>query len=425
MQKTLYVAIATTLIVLKLSTGVEADDFQILPSILVRQEYNDNIFFTSSDKVDDNITTVIGALEISNRTELLDLNLRGTVAPFFYWDNGDLDDVDQDYRGRAGYRFTERFSAGANAAYRVDNSPNRDVVTTGLVLNNDRRKTWHFGANAGYSLSEITEASLSYSYEDTDWSDPDADRQGSSGYDLNLGMTRNLSLWLRPTTGRLNFGYSDWDYDTSKTSSFFGSVGVDSALTEKFHFLVDIGARYVDSDFKTVELVGVPPGILVPKVVNRSNSGWGGIGSAGLQYSGLRTNAGLIFSHDLRTGSGTSPSVLTRLVGNADYRLLEKLSVGLTAGAYRNKADRDDFSFQEIDTMTYNLRPRVRWEFYDNFTLEGAYTYTFVDDNAADDTRSQHRAYLQVAYGLPLFEIFDFIRATETPAGGFPWPLPR
>ena len=89
---------AVMVLILAIPGGsLRADDFQIIPSIALRQEYSNNIFFDEIDEVDDFITTVIAGLEISNRTERMDLNLRGTVAPFFYWDNSDLDEVNQDY----------------------------------------------------------------------------------------------------------------------------------------------------------------------------------------------------------------------------------------------------------------------------------------------------------------------------------------
>ena len=375
--------------------------------------------------MDDFITTVTAGLEISNRTERMDLNLRGTVAPFFYWDNSDLDEVNQDYRGLVSYRFTPLLDASGDAAFRVDNTTDREVATTGLVFGTNRRYLWHFGAGGGYSLSEITATSLSFAYDRTEWDEDDPDLEDSDGYNLNLGFTRNLGSWMRASTGRLNFGYSDYDYDTSETRSFFGTIGMETRLTEKVSLLADIGGRYVDSEFETLEFVVVPPGIPVTRVVDETNTGWGGIGTAALRYTGLRTNLGLNLSHDLRTQSGASPSVLTRLTGNVDHRLLERLTIGLSAGAFRNKADRGDFSSDEIDQITYDIRPRIRWEFFSNFTLEGAYTYTYVDDNVDDTDRDRHKVYLQLAYGLPLFEWFDSIRATETPAGGFPWPLTR
>ena len=62
---------------------VSADEFKLIPSIGIREEYNDNIFYSSNDTVDDFITTIRLGLELIERTERLDLNLSATVSPFF------------------------------------------------------------------------------------------------------------------------------------------------------------------------------------------------------------------------------------------------------------------------------------------------------------------------------------------------------
>ena len=72
-------------------SGVLADEFNLTPSLTVREEYNDNIFFEYSDAIDDYITTVSAGLELAERTEQLDLSLKGTVSPYFYADNSDLE----------------------------------------------------------------------------------------------------------------------------------------------------------------------------------------------------------------------------------------------------------------------------------------------------------------------------------------------
>ena len=55
-----------------LPSGVMAE-FNLIPSLAVREEYNDNIFFSYSDTIDDFITTVSAGLELTERTEQLDL----------------------------------------------------------------------------------------------------------------------------------------------------------------------------------------------------------------------------------------------------------------------------------------------------------------------------------------------------------------
>lgn len=404
----------TALVMVCSALGARADDFKITPSVALRQEFNSNLFFSFNDETDDYITTLIVSVAAENRTERLDFKLDASARPFFQEENDELNAVDQTYQGRMGYRLTERLQTSGNVSYRVDNRPDRDVADTGLLFSTDRRDWWHVSAGAGYTLNEITAASLNYSYDDIGWDAPLAAREDSRGHAVQLSITRNIGRWLEETTGLLTLGYSDWNYETSDTGTVFGSLGVDSALTETLNLRADIGGRYVNSTFETVELVLIPPGLIVPRVVEKSNAGWGAIGSAGIAYRGERTTAGLNISTDLRTQGGATPSVLTRLTGSLDHRVLKDLRVGLTSGVYRNKADREDFSFRQIDTLTYRIGPRVRWEFWDDVALDGAYTFAYVDDEVAGGSRNQHRVYVQVAYGFELPDMMDAGKGWET-----------
>jgi len=410
--------------------AAHGDEFQIKPYIGVRGEYNDNIFFVSESEEDDYILTVMPGFELTERTERLDAKLSGEVAPFFYAHNSDLNDVDQDYRGRLGYQFTPRFEGRADAFFIVDNRPDRDILTTGLVQSNNQRKRYHAGGGTSYLLSEKAAADLSYNWNKDDWDKDVIDREDLTANTANLGLLYKLDSWLESSTGRLNFGYANYDYDTSKTDSFFGGLGLEHMFSELLTLEVDVGARYFHSKFDVTKLVPIVPGLPFYEAVveNESNSGWGGIGQAILEYRGEKARSNFLISRDLSASSGRSgPTDLFRAVFSYYYRFLEEMRVGLTAGYYYNKANADDFSSQKIDEDTFRIRPSIRWEFYDNFTLEGAYTYTYINDKVSDNDRSQNKIFLQVAYGLPLFEILDAFtpEGRQVISGTVPVPEPR
>jgi hypothetical protein len=110
-----------------------ADEFKLTPSIAARQEYNDNIFFDTSKPKDSFITRVTPGLELIERTERLDLRLSGALTPYVYWEDSNLNSVDQDYSGRVAYLLTPRLRVGAEAGVRVDHQPDRDILTTGVA----------------------------------------------------------------------------------------------------------------------------------------------------------------------------------------------------------------------------------------------------------------------------------------------------
>ena len=378
--------------------NAHADQFQIRPFIAVRGEYNDNIFFSpnSNDAENDYILTIRPGIVLSDRTERLNWLLRGQVAPFFYKNNSDLDDVDQDYRGRIRYQFTPRFYGEGDAFFIEDHRIDRDLTATGLVQNADRRRRYHFGGGMGYSLTEITTADLNYNFNRDNW-EKEADREDVDYSSVEVGLSHNLSRWLRETTGQLILGYGNVDRDSANSDTFAAEAGVRYRLSELFDLRLRGGARYVSSDFDTGSGSG-----------RESNTGWGGIGAAILGYNGERTRSNLLFSRDLSPGSGRgTPTVLTRLLGTVNYQLLEDLRIGLRAGIYRNKADEGDFGTQEIDQYTYRFQPNLRWEFYENFALTAAYQYTYLDNQVTDRNSVRNSVFLQISYGLPLFDFFD------------------
>lgn len=379
-----------------------ADEFKLTPSIAVRQEYNDNIFFSSRDEVDDSITTVTPGLELLERTERLDLNLKAAVSPFYYWDNDDLDDVDHDYRGKASYRLSSLLRLRADAAYSISNRPDRDIDQTGLVQRVEERRRQVYGAGLDATLTEKAAMGLSYGFRRDRFPDQASDNEDWKANDVGLGFTYLLTP---KTTGRLNGGYARYEYETSETDYYYGTVGVQYRLSEIFNFLVDGGLRYSDSDFDVARQVIVPPGVPAIVIETQNDSGWGGVGRLMLEYMGEKTRADVSASHDVDAASGRTGVVQrTRFVFNWRHRLLEKLRFGLFGGVYLNKSNADEFSSTEIDELVYNLRPTLRWEFYDNFTLEGAYQYIFVDNKANNNDAQRQVVFLQLAYGYPLFE---------------------
>ena len=148
---------------------VTADQRELIVTLGAREEYNDNIFFTFDDEVDDYITTLSGGLNFLNQTERTDLYLSAIVERLIYSDEKDLNATDQYYLGRFGYKFTPRFGARLDAAYTEDSRPDRDVATTGLLLSTVPRTIQIYGAAIDYALTEITTSNVFYRYSRQDF----------------------------------------------------------------------------------------------------------------------------------------------------------------------------------------------------------------------------------------------------------------
>jgi hypothetical protein len=392
-------------VLLLLAEAAVADEFKLTPSIAARQEYNDNIFFDTNRATDSFITRVTPGLELIERTERLDLRLAGFVTPSVYWEDSNLNSVDQDYSASTGYLLTPRLRVGAQAAVRVDHQPDRDILTTGVAYGDSRRIQQRYGGNAGYDFTERTSGSVGYVYTREDWRSNDPDLEDDHSHAVTLGLSRDLAAAKGVTLGLVNAGYARYTYETSKTDYWFGTVGVKHRLTEIFNVSADAGGRYTHSEFDVQRLVFVPPGFLAVVREQETDSGWGGIGHAGVEYVGERTRASVDASYDVAPLSGSSGVVQrTALTFSGGHLLTEKLRLGLFTGAFQNKSGENEFSGQKIDEVSFTANPSLRWEIYRDVTLEAGYSFTYVDYREDNNAGSRNLAYIQLAYGLPLLE---------------------
>lgn len=398
---------APALVLLLLSAGpAAADETKLTPSIALRQEYNDNIFFDAKDGEEDFITRLRAGVEFGNRTERLDLRLAGFLTPYLYWDRDELNAVDQDYSGRLSWRATPLLTLGAEAGVRVDHQPDRDVLTTGLAYGDNRRLQQTYGANAAVTLSELTALSAAYTHGREDWrsGSREGDLEDWRSHAVTLGLSRELGSAPGVTVGDLNVGWATYDYESSDTDYYFATLGVRHRLSELFSLSAAGGARYTDSRFDVRRLVLTPAG---PRVVTREEEdrGFGGIANLAVEYAGERARASLGGSHDVNAASGSRGVVQrTGVTFNGGYLVLEKLRLGLFASAFKNRSDSEEFQSAEVDEYAFNVRPSLRWEIVRDVTLEAGYAFTYLDDRAADDNAVRNLGYVQIAYGLPLLD---------------------
>ena len=376
-----------TLLSLSLLSGEAAgDEFKFTPSLSLKEEYNDNIFFTEKDKMRDFITTLSPGLELIDRTEKLDLNLLARIDVPRYIDHRDLDHVDQNYQGRVSYLLNPKLKISADAGYTRDFSPGRELEITGLVLNEARRNKQNYATGAEYTLTEKTKANLSYSYERDDYA-RNPSYVDLRAHDVTLGLIHDLSQYFSTTVGRMNLSYSRYEFLDSTIDFYYTTIGMNRAISEKWSLLLDVGGSYTRSEFEVERLEFVPPLFFVIVREKETSKGWGWVGQGTLSYRGEKTTKGekttgdLTFSHRLMPASGTV-GVTERTVLSLDmaHYFTYELSARLSVGYYINKAKQGKFSTGAIDEATWRINPRIRYEFTKDIALEISYDYTFIKD---------------------------------------------
>jgi hypothetical protein len=367
-----------------------ADERRLILSLDAGEKYNDNIFFSYEDEIDDYVTVLTGGLKFINRSERGDLSLSGRVVNQDYADNDELDGTDQFYSGLLGYRLTPHLRTTLNAAFSRDSQLDRDIGVTGLLLGTAIRESQKYGLNMEYDLTEITSTSLSYGYTTQEYDNPEfADY---NYHQAGWGLTHRLDKYWNNTTGRLNINYGHYDYPTIGIDYYAGTIGFMHRLTEVWHLQVDVGARYTESEFHFLNL-------------ERTNSGWGGVGSLEFGYQGEYAAAGLTLSHDIGAASGRDGSV-ERSSGVLDlsYRFAEKVRAGVTTGYYRNIADAGDLALNDTDETTLNLSPSLQMGLTDYLRLDASYSYSQIDDNIIDKARERSVYLLKLRLDYPVME---------------------
>jgi hypothetical protein len=362
-----------------------------------KEEYNDNIFFSYDDPVDDFITTLSGGLKFLNQTERTDLYLSAIVARLIYSDDKDLDATDQYYKGRFGYRFTPRLGANIDAAYSKDSRPDRDVAESGLILSTVPRQIQNYGAAVDYALTEITASNLYYRYTRQDFEPRRAnpDFPDYRAHRAGLGFAHQLDQYLANATGRLNFGYNRFTYPETNTETkvVIGTVGLAYDVTEKWRLLIDVGPDYYDSSFK---------------VFGRdfTYSGWGGTGTLQFAYTGEVTGSSLTLFHGIEPASGRDGSAQrTSAILDAFYRFAERGRTGLSTGYYINKANSGELALLPLDEHTFRIRPWLRFDIiFDKLYLEASYTYSYVKDRIRDRNTDRNLVWLQLGLDWPILE---------------------
>ncbi len=396
-------------LVIVLPPAGSAGPDKILPYVSLKQEYSDNILFSSANEQEDFITTGTGGIVFSRKDERTDATLDAKLLRLFYQDNDQLDSTDGGILGNWKYKATERFGIGARAEYKEDSRRDRDTDTTGLILSGDRKST-DFSVSSDYLFSELSKGEVTGSYG-TSKIDEINDDEDSDTISLNFTFTRNLSRTFANTTGLLNFSYLNYTSDvetivpgvitttyyrdfTSDVFQLYGGFSKD--ITELYNVYVQAGVSYTDTTegLRTKQSF---TGLVLSDVrsADQSSDSLGGVLATGLNYDGLYYDVGLSVSHDVRGSVGTNGTAERSSVSlEIDGKLTDEFFLTFDTSFYLNRNERKTLA--DLDELTFNLQPGFRYKFTDTLTLTGVYRYTSVENRQNDSTSERNLVYLMI-----------------------------
>ena len=211
-------------------------------TISLREEYNANIFITPSDKIDDFITTVSPELSLNQITERSRMGVLGRLQGNFYAENDELNAIDQFFNTRINHWLDTRVNLSGVFEYIKDSRPDRDIQTTGLVLNKFTRYRRYLTLSGEYLVSENTAATFTYDFVNQDFDDTRL--ADFDSHTANLTLTQRLNHYLPSTFARFNIDASRYDYPNVIINNYSGTIGAGHEITEKLQLSIDLGGRY-------------------------------------------------------------------------------------------------------------------------------------------------------------------------------------
>jgi hypothetical protein len=400
--KTASIAMVALLVVTLVQHACAAQN-QVTPSIAVQGRFDDNIFFDSTNEKNDYILTITPAMVLDHRTERIDSALRLGFPIVRYAHHKQLDAIDQTYSGNLRYRWSPRFSTMLEAVYLVDSQPGRDVIETGLVIDETTRKRLNAGFSGEYFLSETTSVGLAYARAEENYNNSTS--ADNASHRLDLAITRNMEKILPNTHGRITLGAGRYEFPASTVDNYSAMAGAVRRLTELYSISADFGIRSTQSEFETLSLQWVAPGVFQLVPVKQTSDDLGTVGRAAIAYQGEFTHASLTFYRDIATSGGRAGAVeRTFFVFDVAKRLSDKLWGHLSAGYYLNESQGSELARQGIDEKTWRLNPYLRYIFSNNLSLVTSYSYTNIDNRTHGTTAVRNAVFLRLAYFHPMLD---------------------
>jgi hypothetical protein len=357
---------------------------KLLTSIGLKQEYNSNILYSRADEIDDFITYVIPALKLTYVTELLNLTALADWNGWLYWDNSDLNRINQRYGLSGDYRLTERWSVSADGLYVKDSTQDSQYDETGSVRPgiSDRQRL-NLGAGVDYAMSERTNLGGEYEFQKTDY-------ERSSSVDtivntVNVYWSHQLKNQkdIISIIPEFTYGTSD-DWDAYNPSLNFRW---ERLFTETLDSSVLIGLRNTNVEYDD----------------DRDDStDWGGVADMWLRKRGELTTGRVGFMNDLRTRESGEIVNVSRLYADIDHLLSRRFGLGLRGSFYYSNLIEDSPETDD-DRWSYDVSPSAFYRLTEDHILRLLYSYgheTFLDVDD-DDTRDRHRIWLQLTFNFP------------------------
>ena len=376
--------VVVVLVVILLPMGAAGDESKFIPSLDLKESYNDNVVFSANDKLHSLITTVTPGLSFTKRTEMLDLGLSARADIARYHNEPTFNSESQYYNGKLGYTFSSIFNVKAEGGWSKTYGPERDLYTTGLVLSNSERERSTLGLSAMWTLSEKLALGADYAFQKDFYASGNESDINANQFGIGLYHTFNPSM-----KGRFNAGYEKIRFSAEDSNNYWSTIGCEYKYHELWSVVVDAGGRFSQTDYQDI--------------VDKTSDDWGGVFKTALNYNGEKTNFSLSINYDLAPASGRNgPVQRTAFMFDMQKRLTYEFSGALSTGYFLNRATEQQFGINEVNEETFRISPSLRYNFTKDIMLSLDYDFTSTKYRATNTNADRNLIFLKFHFQFPI-----------------------
>jgi len=355
--------------------------------ISLQWKYDDNINFSSRNKVRDWIYEVRPELTWRHRTERDDLRFTASLLGQKYDTESELDTLDQDYRLEASSQVRPTLNLSFDGGYRKDTTLDSELSEEGILLFREDRKVYRVNPSVLWQATERSawQMSLPFRQEDYGGQYDDYDYKSTAAY---LKYSRMLAdnrtyIFIQP-------GFSYDDFETGDTHTYEMMCGVDRAFSERLTLNAGGGVylSHIKEDTETSSETGFVASVEAHGKLERGH--W-------------RAR----YIRDVYPGEIGRTVLRDRVALNGMYRLTERLRlIGQTSFTdVRSQGDGGDrgggyygrYGYSD-DYWTISIRPGLAYSLAEHANLGIYYYHSFVDYQESDQTARRNMFWIRLDF---------------------------
>ena len=349
-----------------------AGEIVLTPGLALKQEYNDNIYYSTAGGRGDFITTCIPGLSLADRSERYSGSLSARVSLLQYLHYSRNSSTGYQLQGTGNYAASPRLVLSGDAAGSRDVRASSIDPGTGLANGSSvRQEGGSLGAR--YTASELTSATLDLQVARQSYDDPGF--LTSRQYQAVLGLDSDLARFWQGAKFTPKVSFSRDATAASRVDTLSATLGLTKELHELWQLALTGGARYTQASFQFPSSSATG---------GHDESGW--LGGASLGYHGETLSGSGSFSHDLTPASGRGGAT-PRTGGSLalSKKFTGELSGQLAASYSWNRSSAGQFSAQGIDETSATLTTGVRYELVsgtanqNNLAFEAGYSFSSIN----------------------------------------------